>query len=80
MNRIIKQKTIAVNDNQFKKNNKLLEENLSRNFRHNFSNNQDDTSSDFDSNNNNNKLMDNLAESIEYLSRISPTTMPEWMD
>lgn len=32
------------------------------------------------SENDDNKLMDNLAESMEYLSRISPTTMPEWMD
>ncbi len=27
-----------------------------------------------------NKLMDELAESMEYLSRTAPTTMPEWMD
>jgi hypothetical protein len=27
-----------------------------------------------------NELMDELAESMEYLSRTAPTTMPEWMD
>lgn len=30
--------------------------------------------------NDSDRLVDNLAESMEYLSRISPTTMPEWMN
>ncbi len=33
-----------------------------------------------DDENDYNKLMDELAESMEYLSRTTPTTMPEWMD
>ena len=33
-----------------------------------------------DDKNDYNELMDELAESMEYLSRTTPTTMPEWMD
>lgn len=33
-----------------------------------------------DDQNDYNELMDELAESMEYLSRTTPTTMPEWMD
>ena len=33
-----------------------------------------------DDENDYNELMDELAESMEYLSRTTPTTMPEWMD
>jgi hypothetical protein len=28
----------------------------------------------------NSKEMDNLEEYLEYLTRMTPTTLPEWMD
>ena len=34
----------------------------------------------YENDNNCDGLIDELAESIEYLSRTTPTTMPEWMD
>lgn len=34
----------------------------------------------YENNNSYDGLVDELAESIEYLSRTTPTTMPEWMD
>lgn len=65
---------IAINDN------KLSDNLFSRNLEHKSNAAQDDIFSDSEGDDNSNKLMDNLAESIEYLSRISPTTTPEWMD